>query len=52
MVRLSRTIHIDLVDNITIMKVDPGFAGQRFLESTLNKITALRHLREEKDINM
>jgi D-allulose-6-phosphate 3-epimerase len=40
--------YIDLVDKITIMTVDPGFAGQRFIESTLDKIVALRELREEK----
>ena len=27
---------IDLVDKITIMTVDPGFAGQRFIEEALN----------------
>lgn len=30
------------------MTVDPGFAGQRFIEGTLDKIVALRNLREEK----
>lgn len=30
------------------MTVDPGFAGQRFLESTLDKIVQLRELRQEK----
>ncbi|OJG79474.1 ribulose-phosphate 3-epimerase [Enterococcus pallens] len=40
--------YIDLLDKITIMTIDPGFAGQRFIESTLDKIVALRELREEK----
>ncbi|MDQ8313528.1 D-allulose 6-phosphate 3-epimerase [Enterococcus faecium] len=40
--------YIDLVDKITIMTVDPGFAGQRFVESTLDKIVDLRKLRQEK----
>lgn len=40
--------YIELVDKITIMTIDPGFAGQRFIESTLDKIVALRELREEK----
>lgn len=40
--------YIDLLDKVTIMTVDPGFAGQRFLEKTLDKITTLRELREEK----
>lgn len=40
--------YIDLVDKVTIMTVDPGFAGQRFIESALDKIVKLRKLREEK----
>ncbi|WP_314293439.1 D-allulose 6-phosphate 3-epimerase [Leptotrichia massiliensis] len=39
--------YIDLLDKVTIMTVDPGFAGQRFLENTLKKITELKKLREE-----
>ena len=40
--------YIELLDKITIMTVDPGFAGQRFIESTLQKIVDLKNLREEK----
>lgn len=40
--------YINLLDKVTIMTVDPGFAGQRFLESTLDKIVQLRELRQEK----
>ncbi|MHC5522222.1 D-allulose 6-phosphate 3-epimerase [Ligilactobacillus saerimneri] len=43
--------YIDLLDKVTIMTVDPGFAGQRFLEQTLDKIRELRRLREENDYN-
>ncbi len=43
--------YIDLLDKITIMTIDPGFAGQRFIESTLDKIVALRELREKKGYN-
>ena len=32
--------YIELLDKITIMTVDPGFAGQRFIEGTLDKIVA------------
>ena len=39
--------YIDLLDKVTIMTVDPGFAGQRFLESTLDKIVELRELRDQ-----
>lgn len=40
--------YLDLIDKVTIMTVDPGFAGQRFIEGALNKIVELRQLREEK----
>ncbi|OIS61467.1 D-allulose 6-phosphate 3-epimerase [Staphylococcus equorum] len=40
--------YIDMVDKITIMTVDPGFAGERFIDSTLIKIKELKVLREEK----
>lgn len=39
--------YIDLLDKVTIMTVDPGFAGQRFIDNTLNKIVELRQLREK-----
>ncbi|BDR52113.1 allulose-6-phosphate 3-epimerase [Bombiscardovia nodaiensis] len=39
--------YIDLLDKITVMTVDPGFAGQRFLAGCLDKITLLRQMREE-----
>lgn len=40
--------YVDLLDKITIMTVDPGFAGQRFLYNMLDRIRDLRMLREEK----
>ncbi|WP_017548192.1 D-allulose 6-phosphate 3-epimerase [Salinicoccus carnicancri] len=40
--------YIDIVDKITIMTIDPGFAGQRFIDSTLDKIVDLRKLREKQ----
>lgn len=43
--------YIELLDKVTIMTVDPGFAGQRFLDSTLDKIVDLRRLREENNYN-
>ncbi|MDW8563574.1 D-allulose 6-phosphate 3-epimerase [Staphylococcus shinii] len=39
------TPYIDLVDKITIMTVDPGFAGEKFIDNTLEKIRELRVLR-------
>lgn len=41
--------YIDRLDKVTIMTVDPGFAGQRFIEGALDKIVELRELREEYD---
>lgn len=43
--------YIDIVDRVTVMTVDPGFAGQRFLESTLSKVTQLKKLREKMEYN-
>lgn len=40
------TPYIDLVDKITIMTVDPGFAGEKFIDHTLEKIRELRVLRD------
>ncbi|MDG3061260.1 ribulose-phosphate 3-epimerase [Lacticaseibacillus casei] len=38
---------IDKVDKVTIMTVDPGFAGQKFIGEALKKIVELRRLRGE-----
>lgn len=37
-----------LLDKITIMTVDPGFAGQRFIPEMLDKIRESKRIREEK----
>jgi ribulose-phosphate 3-epimerase len=42
---------LDLCDIVLVMTVDPGFAGQRFLPSTLPKIRALRGLCEERGLD-
>lgn len=41
------TPYLAELDKVTIMTIDPGFAGQRFLASMLDKITELRKLRSE-----
>ena len=33
---------LDIVDGVLVMTVNPGFAGQKLIPSTLKKITALR----------
>ncbi len=40
--------YIHLIDKITVMSVDPGFAGQPFIREMLDKIAELRRLKEEK----
>lgn len=35
------------VDKVTIMTVDPGFAGEKFITNALHKIEELRQIREE-----
>ncbi len=40
--------YIDLLDKITFMTVDPGFAGQRFIEISLEKIKQAKLLKQEK----
>ncbi|MBU2494809.1 MAG: ribulose-phosphate 3-epimerase [Bacteroidetes bacterium] len=39
---------LDIVDMILIMSVNPGFGGQKFIESSLNKIKFLDSIRNEK----
>lgn len=40
--------YIHLVDKLTIMSVDPGFAGQPFIREMLDKIAEAKRLKEEK----
>lgn len=37
-----------LLDKVTVMSVDPGFAGQKFIPQTLDKIRQLIQLREQR----
>lgn len=43
--------YIHLVDKITIMTVDPGYAGQPFIAEMLDKITEAKRLREERGLD-
>jgi ribulose-phosphate 3-epimerase len=38
---------IDMVDLVLVMSVNPGFGGQRFIESQLRKIAAIRTMIEK-----
>lgn len=39
---------LDLVDQVLIMTVNPGFGGQSFIESSLDKIAQLKEWKETK----
>lgn len=39
--------YIHLIDKLTIMTVDPGFAGQPFIEEMLEKIAEAKRLKDE-----
>lgn len=41
------SLYIHLVDKITIMTVDPGYAGQKFIRESLDKIRQAKELREQ-----
>ena len=41
---LSTLIDLDLIDTVLVMTVNPGFGGQRFLESAPSRIAAVRRL--------
>lgn len=41
--------YIHLLDKITVMTVDPGYAGQPFIPEMLNKIQELAQLKKEKN---
>ena len=42
---------IDQLDFVLIMSVNPGFGGQKFIKSTINKIRELSGMLQEKNAN-
>ncbi|MDF7639461.1 D-allulose 6-phosphate 3-epimerase [Lactobacillus sp. ESL0791] len=42
--------YIEKIDVITIMTVDPGFAGQKFIKESVEKIKSLDKLRTDKKL--
>ena len=42
---------LEFVDFVLVMSVNPGFGGQKFIESTLKKIEQLAKIRKEQHLN-
>ncbi len=42
---------LEYVDFVLVMSVNPGFGGQRFIESTIGKIKRLSEIRDEKKLS-
>jgi len=44
--------HLDQIDLVLIMSVEPGFGGQKFMPEVLDKTKAVRNLINEKDLSV
>ena len=44
--------YLDIVDMVLIMTVEPGWAGQKFIEGTMEKVRELRKLKPKLDIEV
>lgn len=43
--------YVHVLDKVTVMSVDPGFAGQRFIPESLDKVQQLRAMRAERELD-
>jgi ribulose-phosphate 3-epimerase len=41
---------LDLADYVLVMSVNPGFGGQAFIPSVLDKVRRLRRIRDERGL--
>ena len=41
---------LEIIDFVLVMSVNPGFGGQKFIESSINKIKLLNNLRSEMNL--
>lgn len=42
--------YLHKIDIVTVMTVDPGFAGQKFIEESLEKVKQLKEIRESQQL--
>ena len=50
---IENIIHVlNMVDMVLVMTINPGFAGQTFIDETLEKIEKLKKIITEKDLNV
>lgn len=41
---------LPFVDMVLLMSVNPGFGGQTFIETSLQKLTRLKHMKQERNL--
>ena len=44
--------YLGIVDMVLVMTVEPGWAGQKFIESAMPKVTELRKIKPKLDIEV